>query len=63
MTDLRRVSKQKPPGTPLEIPDSAIDVTVESVPTDGAVRVSYLLPVQTVEFASEDHGASRTYVH
>lgn len=63
MTDFRRISKRKPPGQQLEIPDSARDVTVESLPADGGVRVSYLLPVQTVKFASDTDDAPRTYVH
>lgn len=63
MTDLRRVSKTLPPGQPLEIPDSAMDVTVKSDPSDGGVRVSYLLPLQTVEFTSDDEEAASAYVY
>ena len=63
MTEFRRISQQTPPGQPLDIPDSARDVTVESLPTDGRVRVSYLIPVRKVEFASETDDGGQTYVH
>lgn len=50
----RVVSEIRRHGDWVDIPDRADNVTVQPLGADGRVRVSYLMPTQSVEFESDD---------
>lgn len=59
--DFRRVTEITYNGQCLNVPDDAIDVTVQPLAQYGVIRVTYLQPLQPVKF--DDGHNEQTYIY
>jgi hypothetical protein len=62
MTSYKIVSRTQRDGQWIDIPDDAVDVTVQPLPQRGYVRVTYLKPIVELTPEAESPPARQRYV-
>lgn len=62
MSSYKVVSRTQRDGQWIDIPDDAVDVTVQPLPWQGYVRITYLKPVAELTLEPDPTPASRRYV-
>lgn len=62
MTSYKVVSRLQHDGQWIDIPDDAVDVTVQPMAQKGTVRITYLKPVAELTLNSDSAPARQRYV-